>query len=1052
MSAKNALKGYGYQVNVLNAFVQKMDLKRNIKKIESESEVKHNFDDMVIIDENENHFYFQVKNYETFDINNIKIEDKIVKVIPGNTNSYCKYNPNLINGIIVNNDFKCDSEILGFKSKLIDGIYIIPLTENNYDEQVGEYINISRKEHMQTQVINKISNSLFEFTVDELPKLSLFSNDLKHKTIKFNKLPEIIDKLSWHLGAPGTGKSHLVKEIDDINENSIVYRFYADKHDQKRLVFENFLEDFTQRIFKTPEKKTFKEIVRRIVEDDLLIIIDGLDHVYNYQTSDLDKFLEFFDLLKNTKTLIFSRPFPEIIEKENVFTIPTWNKEDTFKYLEQYKFDNDINDKIYDLTNGYPIITYYLSEHYKLNKDLTQYNEPLNSIEDYYQSILDTADLQYPLELFLICNTYILESEIEYLLDQNSSKILVEFIEKYPYFFTKELNRIRLFHDSLFTYLRNKSEMNYDYSLNKVKESILSKKINFLSRFNTFDFDDDFIKEVLKLYCSFDTFEEISSNFDFESIKIFYISLKSILPNFENVLNVYQYYSFILITLIVERHDYHHVPELFYNLFWYADRNNINEESIYSNGVLWSLYVYYKTDDLNLYKKQLEKEFYDNDDLINNLNVSWDYEDKWTLNHQNTHVTEEKIKKYIIETHDHKLFEKYLAYVYITNQKESDYYILIKNYIQNSFKKYHEEYFNDICDEFRFFSPFKENILKNARIKIYEHGLLKEENIFLNIPLTEFMKSLSNKLSCNIYDYLIGYIRLYNHLDNDFDFTEIFKYLNMYFFRKDHSVVNLDKALLTFEKHDCITECESVKLINNTMIKSEKGIRGLLTNYLNQKPPQFIEKINPYWNDLEVFSFDLNYERINNVLTEHVAHDAHYVLSSYTDYDSIRELLKSKYKLNILLILKTEKMKVINVLPDSTQIFKDNGIDYEIQENKKQTKFDKRNYLVKNDLEYIKQHKIDYMKLASLTDGFNHSLPYVEFFEIYDFEELRKNCLKIIHKGISTKERYFNKHPAIWYLYLGNIPYLLDMIDYDVDWHELFEILMNYLKESSIYL
>lgn len=236
------------------------------------------------------------------------------------------------------------------------------------------------------------------------------------------------------------------------------------------------------------------------------------------------------------------------------------------------------------------------------------------------------------------------------------------------------------------------------------------------------------------------------------------------------------------------------------------------------------------------------------------------------------------------------------------------------------------------------------------------------------------------------------------------------------------------------------------------MIKSEKGIRELLSNYLNQKPPQFIEKVNPYWDDLEVFSFDLDYERINNVLIEHVAHDAHYVLSSYTDYNSIRELLKSKYKPDILSILKTEKMKVFNVPHDSTQIFKDEDINYEIRETKKETKLDKRNYLVKRDFEYLKQHKIDYMTLASLTDGFNNGLPYIEFFEIYDFDELRKNCLKIIHKGISAKDIYFNKHPAIWYLYLGNIPYLLDMINYEVDWHKLFEILIEFLTESSIYM
>ena len=520
MSAKNSLKGYVYQVNVLNAFVAKMDLKRNIKNIESEAEVEHEFDDMVVIDENDNIFCFQVKDYEKFDINKVTIEDEIVKIVAGNTRSSSKFDPTFINGLIVNKDFECDNEILGFKSKLIDGIHVIPLTENNYDEQVGEYVNNSRKEFIQSQVINKISNAVFEFKLDELPTLSLFSNDLKHETVKFNNLPEIINELSWHLGAPGTGKSHWAGEIDEFYENSKLYRFYADEHDQERLKFDNFLEDFTHRIFGVPEKKSYDEIVDKIIEDDLIILIDGVDHVYNYNPPDLEKFLEFFDILKDTKTLIFSRPFPEIIENDNVFSIEIWNKKDTIKYLEHYGFEEDINDKIYDLTNGYPIITYYLAEHYKLNKDLTLYPEQLKSIEDYYQTILDTVDLLYPLELFLFCNSYILESEIDYLLDQNSARILHEFIEKYPYFFTKELNRIRLFHDSLFTYLHGKSEMNYDYSLGKVKKSILSKEINFLTRFKDFNFENEFIKQVLKLYSDFNTFKELSNNFDFESVKL----------------------------------------------------------------------------------------------------------------------------------------------------------------------------------------------------------------------------------------------------------------------------------------------------------------------------------------------------------------------------------------------------------------------------------------------------------------------------------------------------------------------------------------------------
>ena len=122
MAAKNSLKGYCYQVNVLNAFVTKMDLKRNIKRIESEAEVEHNFDDMVIIDENDNILCFQVKNYEKFDINEVTIEDEVVKIVAGSTRTSSEFDPVFINGLIVNKDFECDNEILGFKSKFFSNL------------------------------------------------------------------------------------------------------------------------------------------------------------------------------------------------------------------------------------------------------------------------------------------------------------------------------------------------------------------------------------------------------------------------------------------------------------------------------------------------------------------------------------------------------------------------------------------------------------------------------------------------------------------------------------------------------------------------------------------------------------------------------------------------------------------------------------------------------------------------------------------------------------------------------------------------------------------
>lgn len=1057
MSAKNALKGYCYQVNVLNAFVQKMDLKRNMKKIEAEAEVKHHFDDMIIIDENDETICFQVKNYEKFDINKVQIKEDVVKIVAGNTRSDSKFNSEYINGLIVNKDIECDSEILGFESKVIEGIHVIPITMNNYDEQVGEYINIARKEHMQTQVINKISNSHFELTAEELPKLSLFSNDLKHETIKFNKIPEIVDKLSWHLGAPGTGKSHLVKEIEDSDENSIVYRFYADKHEQKRLVFENFLEDFTQRLFETPEKKTFEEIVSRVVEEELLILIDGFDHVYNYQRSDLDKFLEFFDLLKDTKTLIFSRPFPNIIDKENVFNIITWDKEDTFKYLEQYGFDDDINEKIYDLTNGYPIITYYLSEHYKLNKDLTQYDEQINSIEEYYQNILDTADLQYPLELFLFCNSYILESEIKYLLDQNSSKILIEFIEKYPYFFTKELNRIRLFHDSLFTYLRNKSEMNYDYSIDKVKESILSKKINFLSRFNTFDFDDDFIKEVLKLYCSFDTFEEISHNFDFESVKIFYLNLRKILKDYPDTLNIYQYYSFILIYMIVDRDDYFSNFSLFYQIFRYANWKGYDESDIYSNGVMWSLYQYYKEDNLYSFEKLLETKYYDEERLIDELNREWDIENLFY--EEDCKIADENIIEEIIRCEfNYKLLEDYLAYIWINKYEHSKYYSFIDNFVNKSWNWSDEMEFNKILDELKIRTITAQNIMNSAKLRIYQCGHLEDENIYSKFTLSEYIANNLNKMSCYLYSELLGYLRFNNTLKIDFDYTEIFKYFNMYSFHKDYSVETMDTALLIFEKHECIHEDDSINLILNTMNKSEKGIRHLSLDYLSEKTSDKIESLlDTYDLDFDSQIGYLDEDKINK-FPEKIVFKNFFKFNSgrEIDFNNVKNILKSKYKNKLLQHLKSLKLNVYNVPNECLEFFEENNIlyeeykdDYIIYDNPDETILE-RGYLKREDFDEIKFEGITHLDLAKLQNGNHDCLTYPNLFKIYDDDIIKEDLLLIIHNSITTNVYFSDRFFANMYYCLGNIPYLIDYYNVEIDWNKLFNIFKRFIEESSI--
>lgn len=1058
MSAKNALKGYVYQVNVLNAFVSKMDLKRNMKKIEAEAEVTHNFDDMVIIDENKNTFCFQVKNYEKFDIDKVSIENEVVKIVAGNTRTNSEFDSIFINGLIVNKDFECDSEILGFKSKLINGIHIIPLTENNYDEQVGEYVNISRKEHVQSQVINKISNSLFEFTLEELPELSLFSNELKHETVKFDKIPEIIDKLSWHLGSPGIGKSHLVAEITDANQGCIVYRFYADEHDQKRLIFDNFIEDFTKRIFETPEKKTFEEIVNKIVEDDLLILIDGLDHVYNYQYSDLDKFLEFFDLLNDTKTLIFSRPFPEIMEKDNVFNIPLWDKKDTFKYLEHYSFEDEINENIYELTNGYPIITYYLSEHYRKHGNLSNYSSKIDSINDYYDAIINDIRVKKPLNLFLFCNSYILESEIKDLLYQNDSENLLEFIEMYPYLFTKELNRLHLFHDSFFTYLREKSEMDYEYPIKKVRESILSKNINFLSRFESFEFDEEFVKEVLKIYSNFDTFKELSKNFDFESVKIFYLNLRKILKDYPNVLDIYQYYSLILINLIVNRNDYYDEFGLYYQIFRYATRKNYGKDDIYSNGVMWSLYRFYDESNIQPFEKLLENEYYDSERLIDELNRDWDIEYVF-YSENNEQLDENNIEEIIRYEHNYGLFEDYLAHIWINKHENSKYFSLIDKYLSFDFHYEEEmEFRNHLKNLKLHLRPFRK-ILEGSKRKLYQKGFFKDKNIYLQTPLSQYLNENLKEKNTEIYYSLLGYLRTYNNLTMDFEYSEIFKYFNMYSFRKDYSVISIVPALLIFEKHDLITEDDSFELILNVMCKSEKGIDHLSLDYCAEKDPKTIKKLSDkiYGNFKSQINY-LNSDIINKFPEEVISQNfLRFNQPPSVNYDRINNIIKSKHAKTLCYDLKYLKFVVTNVPSEEIEILEKNNIHYEILENNDNSNsfysdkpFIERDYLKKEDCNEIISRGISHIELSKYQDGNHNCLAFPEFFKIYDKNKIKNDLLFVIHNAITQNLYFSDKYLANTYLCMGNIPYLIDYYDYTVDWSKLFKIFKAFIEESSI--
>lgn len=653
------------------------------------------------------------------------------------------------------------------------------------------------------------------------------------------------------------------------------------------------------------------------------------------------------------------------------------------------------------------------------------------------------------LSLFLITNSYFLEKEIKELLDKNMSNVVYEFIEDYPFLFSKELNRIQLFHDSLITYLRETDDSD-NKIIEKIKQSILNKNINYLARFNSFNFDLEFKEEVLKLYSDFNTFKEISKNYDFESIKIFYTQLKKVLVKFPNsILNIYQYYSFILITFLIERSDYHALPELFYQIFKYGEIHGFDENDIYSNKVMWNLYLYYKNGDLTSYKRILDEIFYDTNSIISGLENIWNDEKSWKIKTNLQDISDEEIRKQIQESiYRHYSLEDYLAHIWINEIKESPYYSLIDKYVSDNFYEKDYQDLCDICEKLDIPYFFRKKILPHAKIKIMAKGHLENENIFLNQDLKEFMRSVPEKYSCDIYPYLVMYMRLYNYLEKDFYYEEIFNFLNMYYFRKDYSVINLDTALLTFEKHDCIDEDTSIQLIKNTMEKSEKGIRGLIWDYLNRKNVSLILKLLTEDESILDGLYCLS-PKILNRIPEHLitSNMLKILATNRIDFNEIENIFNSKHQ--NLLIKNLKDYEIDNIPKNVSSIFEEHGIKYSIKEEKILSSLKERGYLIRDDLEVIQENNLTYMELSTYADGYYHCLPYPQFYEIYSKRSLRNDYLNIIHSAIS-EIHLSEEYPNIWDLCLGNIPLFLDIINIDVDWNKLFNIFKKFIKYSSI--
>lgn len=1069
--SRSAIIGYPYQQQVYSLLVAKMDVDEKFVCVETEKDLDDssisNFDDCYL-EYDSNKYYFQVKNRskngEKATLKDIKFHEGKITLF-GSDMKFNKENKNIL--VVYTDKIQTNTQIFGLNAVLKNGIYIVPLTIPDISNYMDDLFFDENRARVITEfALEKTSSGIFKITRHDLPlHQKLFSHELEEETRLLREIiPEIETGILMVIGKPGVGKSHFVNEIIDKFKPDGIYRFWISSTDEdmeNRLQFNNFIKELCIDVFKSSAKFSETKLIDKINSEELTLIIDGLDHIENYNPHEFNKFVEFINKCQNGKILVLSRPLKNDLDWDYI-NLENWDYDETKKYFEEeYCCDDfDLISDIYEVSDGYPIISKLIYEHYLLYGKIPESH--FSEVNDYYDELFNFEDVKPGMSIFLINTYFITQEELKLFLDEISYAMVDAFIRNHPYLFTLDLNRISLIHDSLNTYLR---ENNISYEslekniLKKIKESIKNFEINYLSRFNGFNFDEKFIKESLILFSEFSSFEKLFNNtFDFESIQEFYLQLEQSLSRFPKLFNVSQYYSFILISLILKRRSFGWNHNILYQVYTYMYHNSLDEKEIFSKKTFWNDYKYFKyiktgaVCNFSFLKNMSSFEKNDLDESFLNEMYYWDDLEEYD---EDDYVNQIKSS-----TSPHKkrdLLKDLFIKIRYNEDTSSKYYGLINDFLNDGFKNIE----NDIKLVFLDFNiPYEliPSFIRCLEFNLKSLGIIIKDNTFLENDISNLISKNAKYGSFAVEDYILRYLRLKNRKNDSIDLNSINKFYCMYFERKDYTVISIHKALLTFEDKEYLDELNSFDIILNLLKQSEKGIRELLEDYINLKEPTFIKKLLKYrtfpHNESNIFNLKPKYINefpLNDIYSAWAFRFGHCTYGTSIEYYKVKNILKSKYKMQILEIMDYNKLSLEDVPKKDEYLFNGEKINYTIKKIEHEPKYIpfKDGTISLNDLNYIKKTKMSPIEISQYTDGWYHAFHYLELYGHYPIEELQEFCLDIIHTSMFVKiHSYFNS----WDYYLGNLPMFLNNINYEVDWDEIFEIFKNFLKFSSIFI
>lgn len=1057
----NAFKGYNFQGTIYCYFLCLMDLERKITELDAERTVENNFDD-IYVKSDSGSFFVQVKNYKDISFEDIYISNKEIKISGYKPVKIGKKgfenNVIILRNLVIPKE-KLNCSIFGLNCYREKNCYIVGYEEYDIKKIIEEkYLDQKRYNDILTLADYRINSGNFKFVIEDLPKIYLFEQKLQEKTAKIRHFVLNDDNnILFIVGKPGVGKSHLVNELitEKQTTNILVERLWISENDKdknNRLKYDNFISDISKQLF----NKSYIEIEESIIEElkrtNTTLVVDGLDHVENYNYEELNKYLNFFEKFKDQKLLVFTRPLKTSIKYQFVL-LENWTEHETLDYLEFMKIvQYEVQLEIYKISKGYPIITSFLAKHYLLYKKIPKINE-IESLNDFYDSLIKEGVVG--LSIFLINNSYFKINELKELLTNFEFEIINEIIKRYPYLFSIKYDRIYLIHDSLNLYLREKNP-NYmdlnDRVLKKILSELIAGNFRYLSRLDSFYIKEDDKVRIVKKYCNFDFINKILlETIDYEIVY-------DIVSDFGNIIfkNFYSFdlnkiYDYILLGECVNRN--HH--DGFYSLIierlkYYLNNQIISFKDIYSTGILYyafSCFIEKSYDPIAMcYSSRFDDYNREINEFSDVLKKSSSY---FKIFHEKLNV-EKYLEKNIknIDISDKNILVYLICYLYIHKLKYKEYEQVAIAIIEEKNESKAERLFIKICREYKIRDFMARWGIKEIKDYLFSLGIDNGDNYYKNKSLKELITKYSGCGSFELDDYICNYVRLAVYENRTIDIESVGSYYYMYYSHKDYSLYKLPLALLIFCRKKYINLEDCINYIYEAMGMSGKGIRTIMTDFYNMLNEEEFEIAKKYWNDRIIVS-NLEIDKINSLdddiigkYLEQKVMGYHFTTMNIQSKD-IRNLLRSKYSKKIVLILDYYGFKI-----DDKPICK---FDYKLLEDDKriEEKFEKRDYLLKNDMENIKKSKISCVELAKYTDGWHNTLPYVELYKIYNLKEIQNKVSKIMYNvcfGYKKFNMYANRYNLV-----GNYLWFMELYSINcINWDDLYDSFIKFLEFSLI--